>query len=36
MKNTGLNEADLYLLYIFDMMNKREEEKERAAAKKTK
>lgn len=30
-----LNEADLYLLEIFDMMNKREEEREKAAAEQT-
>lgn len=30
--NNDLNEATLYLLEVFDMMNKREEEKERDAA----
>lgn len=32
MVKTDLNEATLYLLEIFDMMNKREEEREKAAA----
>lgn len=36
MDKEGLNEATLYLLQIFDMMNKREEEREKAAAKKNK
>lgn len=31
MKNSDLSEATLYLLEIFDMMNKREEEREKAA-----
>jgi hypothetical protein len=33
MNKDGLNEATLYLLEIFDMMNKREEERERATNK---
>lgn len=36
MGKADLNEATLYLLEIFDMMNKREEEREKAAAKKIK
>lgn len=36
MDKEGLNEATLYLLEIFDMMNKRAEEREKAAAKKNK
>lgn len=34
MDKKGLSEATLYLLEIFDMMNKREEEKERAETEK--
>lgn len=33
--NNKLSEATRYLLEIFEMMNKREEEREKAAAKET-
>lgn len=34
--NNKLSEATRYLLEVFEMMNKREEEKEKAAANKSK
>ena len=36
MNKGELDEATLYLLEVFDMMNKRAEEREKAAAKKSK